>query len=387
MDKGGSAENTLLTVAGLDKTKYAVTLVTGLSLESNMSFREWRDVEKSLAEARRQGSSIVTIRELVRRIHPVYDVLAVIKLMALFIRERPRIVHTHTSKTGILGRWSAFLADIPIIVHTPHGHVFWGYFGKWKTRLFILAEKITALITDKIIMLTDREKQDHCARGIAHPDKFEVIHSGIDVSRFTTTTNSASDIKTDLKIPEDNLIVGTIGRLTEIKGQEYLIRAARKVVRNNPKTTFILVGDGELREQLETMVEAMGLREHVRFLGWHNDVAAVMSIMDVFVLPSLNEGMGRVLAEAMASGKPIIASDIGGIPDLVSDRDNGYLVPPGDSDALALKLVHLLNDKSLRERMGNAGRKRAGRYSAEVMVKHIDALYQKLLQQKKSITG
>jgi glycosyltransferase involved in cell wall biosynthesis len=384
-DKGGSAENTFLTAKGLDGKRYDVTLIRGLSFESQLTGSESAAVENNVGELERGGVRVMTVPEIVRRIQPWCDAKALRALIKIFHREKPHIVHTHTSKAGILGRWAAFVAGVPVIVHTPHGHVFWGYFGRLKTRLFIFMEKLSALVTDTLIMLTDSERDDHLRYGIAPPEKFEVIHSGIDVDRFSSMAAPALNIKRELKVPEGNLIVGTVGRLTAIKGPEYLIRAAGEVVRRNPHVTFILMGDGELRETLEATADEIGVRECVRFTGWRDDVAAIMSVMDVFVLPSLNEGMGRVLAEAMAAGKPIVASDVGGIPDLVSDGENGYLVPPGDTGALASRLVHLLGDKDARERMGNVGRKRAGRYSSETMVKHIDDLYTALLLKNRTM--
>lgn len=382
MDKGGSAENTLLTVQGLNKSEYDVTLIKGLSFESMMSSLESKAVEDSIAAARKNGVGVVTIPDLVREIKPLSDFKSFYKLTRILQRKCPHIVHTHTSKTGILGRWAAWIAGIPIVIHTPHGHVFWGYFGKWQTRLFILMEKLTALITDKMVMLTEREKQDHLTLHIAALKKLEVIHSGIEVNRFVLMTNPVSDIKTELMIPENNLIVGTAGRLTPVKGHQFLMKAAKEIVARQPNVTLVFLGDGELRDSLETLANEMNLNENIRFLGWRDDVAQVMSTFDVFVLPSINEGMGRVLVEAMILEKPIVAYDIGGIPDLVVHGDNGFLVPAGDVNGLGARICELLTDPVKRKTMGERGRKRAFDFSSDGMVLKIEQLYRALMAEK-----
>ena len=379
LDKGGSAENTLLTVMGLDREIYDVVLVHGLSIESNMAEDEFRAVEKSLMDVEKEGVRVITIPSLVRRIHLFYDLRAFFALIKILRNERPDIVHTHTSKAGILGRWAAFFVRVPVIIHTPHGHVFWGYFGKLKTRIFILLEKISALVTDRLVMLTEQEKIDHLHFHIAPENKFSVVHSGINLDEFSNTSVDPAAMKRRLGIPEDNLIVGTVGRLTSIKGHRYLIEAARKIAGSRPDTTFVILGDGELLDELKNMVTRSDIEENIKFLGWRSDVAEVMSTFDIFALPSLNEGMGRVLVEAMALGRPIVASNIGGIPDLVVDGENGYLVPVGDVESLAARIRKLLDDPEKREEMGECGKKIAIDYSANAMVEKIDRVYRKLV--------
>jgi glycosyltransferase involved in cell wall biosynthesis len=378
MDKGGSAENTLLTARGLDREIYDVALVRGLSVESNMTDDEAGAVEESVREAEREGARVVTVSSLVRRVSPFYDLKAFFALIKILRHEHPDIVHTHTSKAGILGRWAAFFARVPIIIHTPHGHVFWGYFGRCKVLFCIILERLTACITDKIIALTDQEKKDHFHFRIALEDKFSVVHSGINLDKFFNTSVDPAAMKRSLEIPEGNLVVGTAGRLTHVKGHRYLIEAAGRIVDVRLDTTFVFLGDGEVLNELKNMAFRLGIEENVKFLGWRQDVADVMSAFDVFVLPSLNEGMGRVLVEAMAMGKPIVASDVGGISDLVIHGKNGYLVPVGDVETLAVRIKELLDDPGKREEMGNTGRRYAAGYSSEAMVKKIDQLYREL---------
>lgn len=379
-DKGGSAENTFLTVRGLDREKYEVILVRGLSRESSMDAVKAGAVENNLNEAIQAGIRILTVPELVRNIRPYADLKAFFRLVKIFRAERPHIVHTHTSKAGFLGRWAARLVGVPLVVHTPHGHVFWGYFNRLVTAFFILLEKITAVITDRIITLTEQEKKDYLIRRIAPDGKFEIIHSGVALGSFLASGADSLGMRKELGIPADAFVAGTAGRLTAVKGHKYLIAAAQKVLLRNPGMYFIFLGDGELSGELQAQAAASGVKDNARFLGWRQDVAAVMSAFDVFILPSLNEGMGKVLVEAMAMGKPIIASAVGGITDLVIHGENGMLVPCADAEAIARGIETLRRDPAMRKSMGAKGKAMAADFSAESMIRKIDRLYCALLK-------
>jgi glycosyltransferase involved in cell wall biosynthesis len=381
-DKGGAAENTFLTVKGHDKNRYEVILIRGLSYESNMGHSETSAVESSLEEAGRTGVKIFTIPELVRRIDPFNDFKTVLKLIRIFREERPHIVHTHTSKAGILGRWAALLAGVPVIIHTPHGHVFWGYFNRWKTKLYVLLERLTATITDRIVTLTEQEKKDHVRYHIADENKFTVIHSGVDLSKFSGTQVNVAEMKNKLGIAQGAFVVGTVGRLTPVKGQKYLIEAAAKILPKIPEIVFVFLGDGELMNELKMQAASAGISDKVKFLGWLPNVAEFMSTFDIFVLPSLNEGMGKVLVEAMAAGKPIIASDIGGISDLVVHGKNGLLVSPMNSDALANSIELVLGNSQMRTNMGEEGQRLSQEYDVNSMISKIDCLYLQLFTSK-----
>ncbi|MBP9021472.1 MAG: glycosyltransferase family 4 protein [Syntrophobacterales bacterium] len=374
-DKGGSAENTFLTVMGLDKQKYDVLLVKGMSVESAMGEEERKAVGHSLSRAERAGVRISTVPDLVRDVRPVKDWRAFWALLNIFRRERPHIVHTHTSKAGFLGRWAARLSKVPLIVHTPHGHVFWGYFNRPTSLFYALLERWTARITDRIVVLTEQEKKDHLSFCIAPEDKFEVVHSGVGLDNFRRVRRDPAQAKEDLGIPSRAAVIGTVGRLTPIKGHRFLIEAARGVLAEHPDTVFILVGDGESAEALRSLATRLGVSGNIRFLGWRPDVAEIISAVDIFVFPSLNEGMGRAVVEAMALGKPVVASRVGGIVDIVRDGENGLLVPPADSDELAAAIKSLLSDPAERERLGQEGKRQALLYDAERMVRRIEVLY------------
>jgi len=411
-DKGGSAENTFLTVRHLDRTRYEAVLATGPATEGDASDSEAAAISGNIRALTESGVRLIRMAKLVRNLHPVSDLAAFFGLISIIRRERPRIVHTHTSKAGILGRWAAWVCRVPVIIHTPHGHVFFGYFGSLTTRLFILLERWTARITDALIALTPREKSDHIAHGITPADTFAVIHSGVDLKPFLAAAPSryppeslpnspdfggaslggdtgapaeipdTETIRLNLGIPPCTTVVATAGRLTAVKGHQTLIRAVADCVGRGECLFLILLGEGELRQDLDRLCERLGIAERVRFLGWKQDVARFIAVCDIFCLPSRNEGMGKVLVEAMALGKPIVASDVGAIADLVRSGENGLLVPVGDVPAWATAIKELVHDPAARRRMGEAGRRIAPAYSMESMIKQIDELYAKLLSDR-----
>lgn len=384
LDKGGSAENTVLTLLGLDHARYDLILVKGPSDESQMSDAEAAAVEKSLTKLRSLHVRQVTIPMLVRRPAPLKDILALAALVRLFRKERPHIVHTHTSKAGILGRWAARLSGCPHIVHTPHGHIFWGYFGRFTTFFFVLLERLTARFTDCIITLTAQERKDHRDMKIAPDERFRIIHSGVDLDIFSRTFVNPDDMKRELGIPEGAFVIGTIGRLTPVKGQRYLVEAAPEIVAACPDTVFVILGQGELLCDLRKRAAALKVEKSFFFPGWRADPARVMTAFDIFVMPSLNEGMGKVIVEAMACAKPIVAGRTGGIPDLIRDGQNGILVPPADAEALAQAVIGLRRDEKMRAQIARAAKRDAAGFGVAGMVQKIDLLYRDLVVKSNS---
>jgi glycosyltransferase involved in cell wall biosynthesis len=247
-----------------------------------------------------------------------------------------------------------------------------------------LLEKLLGGITDHVVALTPREAKDYLTLRVLTADKVSIIHSGVDVHRFIEGAKQRTRKRKELGIPPDSLVVGYVGWLIPIKGVTSLVSAMARVVEQHPESMLVLVGKGDDKGEeeikLKEQVESLGLAGKVLFLGWRPDVDEIMGCFDIFVLPSLNEGMGRVLVEAMATGLPIVASSVGGIPDLVKDGENGLLVPPADASALEKAFSDLLTDKEKRNRMGEAGKKMCLPYSAEAMVEQIDDLYKDLLE-------
>jgi len=378
LDKGGSAQDMLLTCRELGR-KYEMVLVHGLSLESRMTDQEKESVERGIKEAIERGVKVIAIPSLVRKISPIQDLMALFSLWRLLIRERPHIVHTHTSKAGILGRFAAKLAGVPIIIHRPHGHVFYGHFGPFISKFFLLTERVMARITDRMVALTEAEKNDHIALSVFRPEKIATIHSGVDVDRFMNVQVDIAEKRKELGLNSKGLVVATVGWLLPIKGPMHLLKAMSNVWESHPETSLIFVGKGDLEKGLKKEARRMGVSDKVKFLGWRDDIPEIMQTIDIFVLPSLNEGMGRVLVEAMAAGKPVVASSVGGILDLVKEGQNGFLAEPGDEKGLAIAIKKLLEDKKMRDEMGKRGREMAQGFSVEKMIEKIDVLYESLL--------
>jgi len=341
---------------------------------------EEKVVDADLQEAVNNGVLIIPIPSLVRRINPVKDFQAFYKILRLIQKEKPDIVHTHTSKAGILGRMAAKIARVPLIIHTPHGHVFFGHFGPVLSKIFLWAERLFAPFTDRVVALTAGESRDYTDLNVYPREKLVKIHSGVDVEKFKLVSVGAVEKKRSLGLEQKGLVVGFIGWLLPIKGPMHLLKAMEAVWRDHPDTALVFIGKGDLDLDLRAEALKTSTNGRVNFLGWRNDIDEIMPIFDIFVLPSLNEGMGRVLVEAMAAGKPIVASNVGGIPDLVEHNYNGLLVPPGDEKALAAAIEQLINDPAKAKMMGQRGKERCHQFSIEAMIEKIDALYMELSQ-------
>ena len=384
LDMGGSAQNTLLTCLGLTE-RYDLVLACGLSHESKMTDWEKQSVDMAIRKIEDGGVKVIPIPSLVRKIDPVQDFRSFFSLWRLMIREKPTIVHTHTSKAGILGRLAAKIAAVPIIVHTPHGHVFYGHFRSIPSRVFLVLERLFTRITDCLIALTEEERKDYIQFSVSDPDNSVTIHSGVDIDRYLCARINREKKKRSLGLSPKALVVGTVGWLLPIKGPMVLLKSMGRVWEKLPEVELVYVGKGDLQGALEAQAFQMGVSEKVKFLGWRDDVEEIMPIMDLFVLPSLNEGMGRVLVEAMAAGRPIVASDVGGIPDLVTHEKTGLLVPPGNWQALAGAILQVLMDTEKARRMGEKGRARCHRFSLQTMLEELESLYRNLLQESKCL--
>ncbi|MCC7261240.1 MAG: glycosyltransferase family 4 protein [Candidatus Latescibacteria bacterium] len=370
LDRGGSAENTLLCAAHM--TGYDTVVAVGPT-----------QGERSPTEAlaRQRGVEFVEVPHLVRPIRPLADLRALWELWRLMRRGRFDLVHTHTSKAGLLGRVAAVLARVPRRVHTAHGHVFYGYHGPALSRLFVWLERWAAWFTDRLVALTPAEEHDQLRFGVGSAAKFAVIHSGVDFAPFARPAADREVTRRVLGLALDGLVIGTLGRLTPIKGQADLVRAFAQVRPQVPEAWLLLVGDGEEGPGLAALVRELGVADRVVFAGWREEVPDLLRAMDIFVLPSLNEGMGKALVEAMYVGLPVVASRVGGVPDLIEAGRAGLLVPPGQPAALAAALLGLAADPHRRRELGARAAQVARAYSVESMIEKLDGLYQSLLKE------
>jgi len=372
---GGAQENTMLTAALLDPDHYAVDVISGPQTGS----------EGSLIENVRERDIPLTIEpSLVRQINPLKDLLSLIRLTRFIKRGRYTIVHTHSSKAGILGRWAAWLAGAPVILHTVHG---WAHHERQHPlvrRFYILLEQITAPITHKLIVVSPLNTQKGLAARIAAPEKYITIRSGIEMDRFRQPTRPRETVRAELDIPQNAPVVGTVTRLSPQKAPLDFVASAVQVLERCPDVHFVIVGDGPLRAGVETEIAAHNLAERIHLTGLRRDVPDLLHSFDIFALTSLWEGLPRVLPQAMAAGLPIVATAVDGNAEAVTDGVNGLLTPPGDPQAMAAALLRLLDDQALTKRMGEAGRARADEFGAHKMVSDIAALYEELLAEHTS---
>lgn len=380
LDHGGSAQNTMLTVLGHDRTQYEPVVIAGhpgsWDAQGGMAA-----TEEQCRRLEKERIACVIVPSLVRPISLWKDFCALWTLTGILRAARPAIVHTHTSKAGVLGRIAAWFARVPVIVHTPHGHVFYGHFGPGKSRIFLQIERILSRVTTALVALTSAERDDHLERAVGRADRFAVIPSGIDVERFRRARVGGRQVPTEFDCPADATIVGSIGWLTDIKGHRVLIEALGHLKDAFPTLHVVIVGSGGQQSALLAQADSLGLRDRVHLVGHRDDIERCLAGMDCFVFPSLNEGMGRALIEAMAAGLPVVASRVGGIPAIVRHEENGLLVAAGDSRALSEAVRRILSDSQLAGSLGrNASHSIGNEFGVKAMVDAVESVYRGAVQ-------
>jgi glycosyltransferase involved in cell wall biosynthesis len=376
LNMGGPALHVAYLTAGLAKRGYDTTLVAGSLApgEDSMAF-----------VADELGVDVVRIDELHREISPARDVVAAIRLARLIRKVRPHILHTHTAKAGAVGRFAALLAGDarpPVVVHTFHGHVLRGYFDPVRARAFRQLERTLARSTTALVAVSPQVRDDLVELDVAPATRFAVVRLGIELDqRVASGSNGRGETRRVLGIGEGPFTVGWIGRMTGIKRTDDVLLAFKSLRERGIDARLCLVGDGPDRDQVERRAHELGVMKETLFLGYQEQVSSFFSAFDVFILPSANEGTPVTAIEALAAGKPVVATRVGGIPDVVRDGEDGFLVAPGDVEALAERLAQLATDPQLRERMGEAARARVReRYSVERLVDDVDRLYRSLLE-------
>lgn len=369
---GGSSENTVSQIEALERVGYASTLVLGPESEAPI-----------VEGARRRGCRVLEIEGLVREISPARDFAAVVQLWRLFRRARPAIVHTHTSKAGFVGRLAAWLAGVPVVIHQPHGHIFYGYWSRPRTAMFVGLERIAAHWTDTIVTLTPHEVEEHLERGIGRPAQFAVVPSGVPTQALRAAAPPREEARARLGLPPEAYVVAGIGRLVPIKGFDLLVEALAEVAARVPDTHVLLIGEGAEREALEARAAELGVAERLHITGSVTDVIGRLAGADVLAAPSRNEGMGRVLVEAMALGLPVVGTRVGGIADVILDNECGLLVPSDDASALANALIALGRDPALRAKLGAGARPRAEAFSTAVAAAAMRAIYDGLVRSRR----
>lgn len=285
---------------------------------------------------------------------PVDDIRAERELTHIMRRWRPQIVHTHMAKAGALGRIAARRAAVPVTVHTFHGQILQSYFSELKNKTFAAVERELARRTDALVAVAPWVRDDLLALGIGRPAQWHVVPVGVDMDPLLSSRPNQRVARASLGLPDDGPIVGCVGRLVPTKDHRMFFEAARMVAERRPDTTFVLAGDGELREQLRATAHRL-LGDQVVFLGWVQDLPTLYAACDVIAMTSKLEGTPLALIEASAAGKPVVATRVGGIREVVRDGNTGWLVAPGDAIAMAANIAALLEDPSGAERMGEEG--------------------------------
>lgn len=372
MNVGGPARHVAILHTGLDPSLFDSVLVYG----------EEGSTEGSLKSLLESAANTVSIPELGREISPVADSVTLARLIRLMRDIRPDIVHTHTAKAGFVGRLAARITGVPISVHTFHGHVFHGYFSPRKTAVFLQMERRLAGISNRLITISPRLRDEIASYGVADAKKIEVMPLGLRLGPHGTHPRRTGDFRSALGISDDALLIGAVGRLVPIKNLGLLLEGARLARQDIQDLHVVFVGEGELRQELAAQADALGLADVVTFAGWQHDLPAVYADLDATVITSHNEGTPACLIEAMASGCAVIATAVGGIPDMITPGVTGRLIPAGDANELARAIVELVKEPEQARRMADQARGEAlARYDEQRLVTDMERLYLQLARE------
>jgi glycosyltransferase involved in cell wall biosynthesis len=342
--------------------------------------------EESMADlATQEGAETLYLPSLRQPVNPLTDTRALRELGGIARRFRPDLIHTHTAKAGFLGRTAGLLAvrPRPVLVHTFHGHVLEGYFGSAKTRVYRGLERGLGRPSDRLIGVSRQTVDDLVRLGVAPREKFSVIPLGLDLGAFATLQPGSGEVRKQLAVPEDRMLLAFVGRIVPIKRVDVLLRAFARAHDSGSPVHLAIVGDGETRADFERLARELGIASAVTWLGYRRDLPEIAAAADVAILSSDNEGTPVWLIESSAAGVPAIATDVGGTSDVVTP-ETGLLVPPDDAVALGDAIARLAKDPEGRRAMGERARAHVlARYSVERLIEDIDALYTELLQARR----
>ena len=400
---GGAQENTILTCEGLHQRGHEVTLITGPPLGPEGQLMD---------RARSGGYRVIELNSLRRAINPFHDIPAYRQLKKLLTELGPDIVHTHSAKAGILGRRGAYVlrqksaaaccsavrkfraAQVahcgrPRIIHSIHGLAFHPYQSGLLNLPYITLERKAARQTDALISVAQAMTDQALAAGIGRPEQYTTVFSGLEMNHFLQipTPEEIAALREELHIPSDAVVIATVARLFHLKGHEYIINAAREIVKEHKNVVWLFIGDGKLRNQLEQQIAGYNLTEHFRFTGLVRPerVAPLLHASDILVHCSLREGLARALPQALLCGKPVISFDVDGAREVIRDDQTGYLIAPRDIETLTQVQTKLIADVDLRNRLGQNGREFCRvEFDHERMVDRIERVY---LSQKDFLPG
>jgi glycosyltransferase involved in cell wall biosynthesis len=377
LNMGGPAIHVANLAAGLQTRGYQTTLVAG-------SLARGEDSMAFLAE--RLGVSVVSVPAIQREVSAFHDVRSALTVASLIRSERPHILHTHTAKAGAIARAAAILAGDarpPVVVHTFHGHVLKGYFGPARTAVFRRVEQTLARTADVLVAVSPEVRDELVELGVAPRERFAVIRLGIPLEERLGDATADEDYRAAYGIPQGAFVVGWVGRMTGVKDTHAVLEIVAAARAQGVDAVLCMVGDGPDRERLEQIAHEIGIARSCYFVGYQTDVAGYYRLFDAFLLPSVNEGTPVSAIEALASGTPVVANRVGGVPDVVRDGVDGFLVEQGDVEGAGAKLAALAANSGLRTAMGESGRARVlERYSVSRLADDVDRLYRALLDAK-----
>jgi len=363
----------VLLTSGLNEGVFESKLLAGIpdDHEGNMSFLvEKQEIPSVQIGGLRNGSG------------PIGDLKTFGRLYQVIKREKPDLVHLHLLKARFFGGIAAKLAKVPMIVETFHGNLFSGYHGKLKAAAILAAERFLGwLIMDRVIAISETQKEEIIRYRVCPQEKIEVIPLGLNLNRFSQCSELKGEFRKEIGISKETVLIGTVGRLVPIKGLPYLLVAISRVAKSSDYDFCLLVvGDGELRRDLESQASSLGIERRVRFLGWRFDLERIYADLDIVVLSSLNEGTPVSLIEAMAAGKAVLATKVGGVPDLIEDGKTGVLVPSKDPEALTEAILRLLKNDALRRRLGEQAKASVyPKYDVSRLVEDMKNFYLKIV--------
>lgn len=369
LNVGGPAINAMILTERLDPTRFETSLISG-SLGPGEG-----DMLRLRPGLSRPPTYIPALR---RELSPLRDLRAFVGIVAALRRCRPDIVHTHLSKAGMLGRVAAKACGVRAVVHTFHGTVFDGYFGPARTRVFLAIERVLARMSTRVIAISGRQREELLRLGIARPEKIVEIPLGLDLAPYAFAERGA--LRRELCLGSEVPLVGIVARLVPIKRVDVFLAAAARLAERGQDAHFVIAGDGEEGARLRRQAKDLGIEDRTHFLGWRADLRAIYGDLDVVVLTSDSEGTPVSIIEALAAGRPVVATAVGGVPDVLGRSERGLLVPVGDDGAIADALGTLLSEPAMARALASAGREHVyAVHDADSLVRRISALYTELV--------
>jgi len=380
LNVGGPSIHVVNLSAGLDPSRFEQLLVIGRESPAEGSMLNYALARNVWPH---RISEIVTTFNLTPR-----DAKALKRLWSLMRLYRPQIVHTHTAKAGLLGRLAARLAGVPIVVHTFHGHVLHGYYGPVRNWALRRMERSLAWFSDRLVAVSEQVKRDLIGYGVASAKKITVIPLGLDLEGFLDARRRRGEFRREMGLPAGAKLIGIVGRIFPIKNHALFIESAARIAAAERAARFVVVGDGPLRPALEDQARRLGIADRLVCTGWRADLPHLYADLDVLVVCSHNEGTPLSAIEAMATGCPVVATRVGGIPDIITDDVTGRLVRPGDAAGLASAVLGLLKDSATASRIGaNAMLAARQRFDVKRLIEDMDRLYRALLDEKAIRSG